>query len=59
MENPKEPTVRDIRIVASEELWSSFEQWMRRQSCTSLAEGFRIAMRSVTNFGQKKGDETS
>ena len=42
--------VKDIRIKASSELWARFEEWMRVQSCQTLAEGFRAVMRQVTNF---------
>jgi len=42
--------VKDTRIKASCELWARFEEWMRVQSCSTLADGLRTAMRQVTNF---------
>lgn len=52
MENEETKThqVKDARIKASCELWARFEDWMRVQSCSSLADGLRTAMRQVTNF---------
>ncbi len=52
--------VKDARIKASCELWAKFEEWMRVQSCQTLPEGLRAAMRQVTNFNgesqQKKAE---
>lgn len=43
-------------IVASVELWSRFDEWMRVQGCQTLTEGLRAAIRQVTNFnGQSQG----
>jgi hypothetical protein len=42
--------IKDVRIKTSVELWEKFEEWMRVQSCQTLPEGFRAAMRQVTNF---------
>lgn len=38
-----------VRIKASAELWESFRKWTDKQSCITLAEGFRAAMRTVQN----------
>ena len=38
------------KIKASERLWAAFERWMDNQGCQTLPEGFRTAMRIVTNF---------
>jgi len=40
-------------IEASVELWARFEEWMRVQSCQTLPEGLRAAMRQVTNFNSR------
>lgn len=54
MKNEETKTqVKDARIKASCDLWASFEKWMRVQSCQSLAEGLRAAMRQVTNFNSE------
>ena len=45
--------VKDVRIKASCELWARFEEWMRVQSCQTLAEGLRAAIKQVTNFNSK------
>jgi hypothetical protein len=44
---------RDIRIKASPELWAAFEDWLKRLGCTTVPEGFRTAMRIVTNFNSE------
>lgn len=41
---------KDVRIKASPELWAAFEEWLNKQGCTTVPEGFRTAMRIVTNF---------
>ena len=46
-----------VRITATEKLWDSFMEWTQQQSCTSTAEGFRIAMRTVTTSATKYQEE--
>lgn len=41
---------KDVRIKASPELWDKFEAWLNKQGCPTLPEGFRTAMRQVTQF---------
>jgi len=48
-----EPEIRIMQISASKELWEKFDEWRRKQGCTSLAEGIRTAMREVSNFEVK------
>jgi len=44
-------------IKASCELWGKFDEWMRVQGCQTYPEGFRAAMRQVTNFNcQSQGE---
>lgn len=38
---------KDIRVRASKVLWQKFENWWRREGCTSQAEGIRTAMRLI------------
>ena len=52
---------KDVRIKASPELWDKFEAWLNKQGCPTLPEGFRTAMRQVTqvnsNCQEKSGPE--
>lgn len=50
---------KDIKVSASPELWEEFEAWMAKQSCTTVADGVRTAMRQVTKFNPESQEKTA
>lgn len=44
---------RRPEISASVGLWQKFDEWWRKQGCTTLPEGLRTAMRIVINFNNE------
>ena len=53
--NTSEPEkeTRRPEVTATMELWARFDEWWKRQSCITLADGFRTAMKEVTHFNTK------